>query len=173
MAENGGSLQLPKRKVLRRLYEPLLLLSALGQVRGERIKKNIEPDITEVDHTKARRSFADGLAYISSYDKDPDLVTAVALERAPSGVIVWLAANAGVQPKVKAFIQSVLNDLNTVAIQSTAIERRNKGIELYEPILTDVINFNEKRLGVYDNKIKKLISSCFPTINEASKYTGQ
>ena len=33
-----------KRKVLRRFCEPLLLLSALGQIRGERIKSEINID---------------------------------------------------------------------------------------------------------------------------------
>jgi hypothetical protein len=173
MAQDSGSIIQLRSKVLRRLYEPLVLLNALGPVRGERIKKSLEPDITEVNHAKARRSFADGIAYISAYDKTPDLVTAAALEKAPSGVIVWLAANADIKPEVRTFVQGILDKLNDVAIQPTAIARSDRGKELYDTILTDTVNFNKARLRVYDDKIKKLTSLCFPTGHNLSKTGGQ
>ena len=68
-----------KRKVLRRFYEPLWLLSALGQIRGERIKSEINIDPLSPNIQKLRRSFVDRIAYIHASEKEPSRVTAVAL----------------------------------------------------------------------------------------------
>ena len=57
------------RKLLRRFYEPLLLLSALGQIRGQRIKPESDANSISPNIQKLRRSFVDGIAYICAYEK--------------------------------------------------------------------------------------------------------
>ena len=48
------------RRLLRRFYEPLLLLDALGPVRGDQIKSEIRLNEVDGDTQKLRRAFADG-----------------------------------------------------------------------------------------------------------------
>jgi hypothetical protein len=173
MADSRGSLIESRRKVLRRLYEPLLLLSALGQVRGERIKKHVEADTTELDKVKARRSIADGIAYICAYDKIPECVTAAALEQSPSGVILWLAANGGIIPKVQEFIEDILGKLNEVPTQNSAFTRNRRAEEIQNVLLTSVIDFNEARLRIYCKQVRSTVKECEPILTEVSRRTGE
>jgi hypothetical protein len=169
MSDAEGKLVELRRKVLRRFYEPLLLLNALGQVRGERIKPAPDSDLSGPSHRNIRRSFADGIAYISAYDKGPDYVMATALEKSPQGTVVWLAANAEITPKVFAFLQSIWDDLGNIAAQSNASERRQMGMQIFENLLTRVIAFNEARLQLYCKMVQGFAKTCLSIIRE----TGQ
>jgi hypothetical protein len=163
MSATDGVLVELKRKVIRRFYEPLLLVNALGQVRGVRIKPELDSATSEPNHQKTRRSFADGVAYICAYDIGPDFVTTAALESSPEGVIVWLAANKAVKPKVFTFLKGmkgVLDDLSNVAIQRSARERYPAGVQLQEVLETKVVAFSEARLLVYYRRARTLIRTC-------------
>jgi len=86
-----------RHKVTRRFYEPLLLLHALGPIRGERIKSEIMPDDPESNHIQLRRSFTNAIAYICAYQKEPDYVTAAALEKTSQGIVVWPCTNVDIE----------------------------------------------------------------------------
>jgi hypothetical protein len=167
MSKVEGELVELRWKVLRRFYEPLLLLHALGQIRGARIKPELNFDLSGPNHQKIRRSFADGIAYISAYDKGPDYVTASALEKSPQGIIVWLAANAEIKPEVVTFLGSVLDDLGHIAVQSSASERQRIGLQMNEDLLTRIVTFNKNRLQVYYGTAKKFTATCLTVIQEA------
>jgi hypothetical protein len=166
MPEQPGRVVPLRRKVLRRFYEPLLLLNALGQIRGERIKPELNPDTPASSHQKTRRAFADGIAYICAYERGPDCVTATALESSPQGVIVWLATNTPINPKVTTFLQGILKDLALIAEQRDAIERRQLGETLRETLLTRIITFNSTRLSSYHHLINGFAKDCIPLIQQ-------
>jgi hypothetical protein len=169
MSKVEGELVQLRRKVLRRFYEPLLLLHALGQVRGARIKPELNFDTSGQNHQKIRRSFADGIAYISAYEKGPDYVTASALEKSPQGIIVWLAANADIKPEVITFLESVLEDLGHIAAQSNASDRQQIGIQMKESLLTRIVTFNKNRLQAYYKTAKGFTVTCLAVIREAGQ----
>jgi hypothetical protein len=164
MSQAEGGLVGLKRKVLRRFYEPLLLLNALGQVRGNRIKPDPDSATSGSNLRKTRRSFADGIAYICAYNKGPDYVTATALERSPQGTIVWLAANSEVESKVLDFLQDVLDVLGNIATQSNREERYRLGEQMKDNFLTKIVVFNEARLRSYYSRTKSLFEACLPVL---------
>jgi hypothetical protein len=173
MSATEGVLVELKRKVLRRFYEPLLLLNALGQVRGSRIKPELDSATSEPNHQKIRRSFADGIAYICAYNIGPDFVTAAALESSPEGVIVWLAANAAVKPKVFTFLKGVLDDLSYVAIQRDASERYRAGLRIQEALVAKVVAFSEARLRVYYKRARTFIRACLTTLGDSDQLISK
>ena len=146
-----------RQKVLRRFYEPLLLLDALGEVRGQRIKPEAVEDTTYTNITKHRRSFADGIAYICSYQRGPDWVTAVALERLPGTIRVWLTANEDIKSEVFEFLEGILLQIQSVSELEGEASRRTACEQNLDQATTDVLAFNTPRLLSYF----KLISSKF------------
>jgi hypothetical protein len=148
-------------KVARRFYEPLLLLHALGTIRGGRIKPEIVPETTGTNHTQIRRSFADTIAYICAYKKGPDYVTAAALEKTPRGVVVWLAANSEIGENVKVFLGDVLAQVRDV-VDLDDMEEQQQAAQLAKENLSRMItNFHIPRLEVYRKKIiTDLIQPC-------------
>lgn len=173
MSDTGHEVAQVRRKLLRRFYEPLLLLNALGQIRGKRIKPDLEAYTLGASHQKLRRSFVDGIAYISSYEKGPDHVTAAALERSANGVVVWLAANGTIHPRVIEFLKEILADIHTISNQATANERHVQGHEMQEELLTRVIAFNEPRLRAYYNLVHSYSLRCLPAIKQEINSTSK
>jgi hypothetical protein len=171
MSEVEGKLIELRRKVLRRFYEPLLLLHSLGQVRGARTKPELHFDSSGPNHQKIRRSFADGIAYICAYDKGPDYVTASALEKSPEGIIVWLAANAEIKPKVITFLERTLDDLSHIAAQGDSSDRQRTGLQSQENILTRIVAFNQNRIQAYYKLAKSFTTSCLAIIREHCQST--
>lgn len=162
-----------KRKVLRRFYEPLLLLSALGQIRGERIKSEINTDTLSPNIQKLRRSFVDGIAYICAYEKLPSRVTAVALEKTPQGIMVWLAANEKVGEKVIRFLEDVLSDIQRISELNDRESRQREGERTKEDLTSKVIAFNAPRIQIYyDLVVQKRAPACLEIISEGHGNSG-
>jgi hypothetical protein len=154
-------------KVTRRFYEPLLLLDALDSIRGGRIKHKIVSDDTETNHTKVRRDFSDTIACICAYKKEPDYVTATALEKTPQGVVVWLAANAKVEDKVVNFLKAVLVHVQKVAEQDDAENRQQAAMSAMEKLSSEITSFHSPRLEVYVSTItKNVIKPCQDVLTE-------
>ncbi|CZR51077.1 uncharacterized protein PAC_00952 [Phialocephala subalpina] len=146
-----------EHKVTRRFYEPLLLLHALSPIRGERIKPEIIPDDPGSNHIQLRRSFTNAIAYICAYEKGPDYVTAVALEKTPQGVVVWLGANADVEEEVVTFLEEILACVHRV-VEKNSVEDLHQEASLATQRLASMIaEFQAPRLNAYRADI---INSC-------------
>ena len=154
---NEAMVQL-RHKVLRRFYEPLLLLSALGQMRGERTKSEIT-DTLSPNIQQLRRSFQDGIAYICAYEKEPSRVTAVALERTPQGITVWLAANENIREHVVQFLECVLSDIRRIAEPSDKDSRLKEGERVKDDLTSRVIAFNTHRINVYYGQVVRILEA--------------
>jgi hypothetical protein len=161
-------------KVARRFYEPLLLLDALGTIRGGRLKPEPISDSTKTNHTQLRRSFADTIAYICAYKKGRDNVTAAALERTPREVIIWLAANTKIDDKVIDFLKKVLAQVKKVSGQDDP-ECRQQAAQLAEESLISMItSFHTPRLTTYYmNIIKDLIQPCQEVLAQYYNNSGK
>lgn len=161
-----------RRKVLRRFYEPLLLLHSLGPIRGERIKSEANINTLSPNIHRLRRSFVDGLAYICSYEKGPSCVTAVALEKIPQGIVVWLAGNETVGKQVIRFLESVLSDVQRISELNDRDVRLREGERIEEDLTSRIIAFNTSRLTYYNQMARKRASECFKIISEGHGYSG-
>jgi hypothetical protein len=146
-----------RHKVTRRFYEPLLLLDALGAVRGGRIESGKIPDDSGSNHTQLRRSFVDAIAYICAYNKGPGFVTAAALEKTPQGIVVWLAANSNVEQRVVAFLENILESVRRVADQDNVEELNQAALLATQTILSMIVDFQRPRLEIYR---KQIIKAC-------------
>lgn len=161
-----------RHKVLRRFYEPLLLLSALGQIRGERIKPAIDADTPSPNLQRLRRSFVDGIAYICAYEKDPGRVTAAALEKTPQGITVWLAANAKIGVNVIQFLETVLSDIQRIAELNNRESRQREGEKTVEYLTSRIVAFNEPRIRAYYDLVRKLVPTCLRVISVEGVESG-
>ena len=161
------------RKVLRRFYEPLLLLNALGQIRGKRIKPESDPNSLSPNIQKLRRSFVDGIAYICAYEKGSRRVTAAALEKTPQGITVWLAANEKLEEKVIQFLETVLSDIQRIAELDDRESRHRKGEQTVEDLTSRVVAFNAPRIQTYCEQVaRKHAPACLDTISKGGMKSG-
>jgi hypothetical protein len=173
MATDANRIDL-RYKVVRRFYEPLLLLHALGPIRGGRIKAGVVSDNTGINHTQLRRSFADAIAYICAYKKGPNYVTAAALERTPQGVVVWLAANSKIEEKVIEFLDDVLIHVQGIVDRDDGEDRQQAAELAAEKLSSMITNFHMPRLEVYHRKIvEHLIQPCQEVLAEYCKKYGK
>lgn len=95
------------QKYQRRLYEPLALLAALGQVQGERIESiHLSLSDTNVDITLERRRILEELCKMCDFRKGGDTVTAMALEATPP--TYWVATSEPGSRLTKPFLERIL-----------------------------------------------------------------
>ncbi len=168
-----GRLQLSP-KLVRRFYEPVLLLHALDEIRGRRMKPATNLEDPDLDSRKARRAFTDGIAYICAYDKGPNFVTAVGLEKSPQGVDVWLAANNSIEQGVIPFLEDILQCLQQIGVQDNVIERDRAGKAAVDLLSSKITTFNTPKLGYYYNLIKRrYVQPCLSIIRELCNASGK
>ncbi|OJI84215.1 hypothetical protein ASPTUDRAFT_120671 [Aspergillus tubingensis CBS 134.48] len=144
----------PRR--LRRLYEPLSLLQTLGNVRGWRIRApDIPQDYSGFNAIKSHRSFVDALAYACAYKKEPAYVTAVALEKRPEEIVVWLAANKNVEDTVVSFAQDVLRIVQWLARNPSAQLGTEDGQQTLNLLTSRVLCFNAPKIYAYYEQVMR------------------
>ncbi len=164
----------PSRKVLRRFYEPLLLLSALGQMRGERLKSESHTNSMSPNIQKLRRSFVDGIAYICAYEIGPRRVTAATLERTPQGITVWLATNEKIGEKVVEFLKDVLSDIQRIAEPDDRENRQKEGGQTLKHLTSRIVSFNAPRIQTYYEQVaRKHVAACLDTISKGCMESGR
>ena len=163
-----------KSKLLRRFYEPLLLLEALDQTRGERSKPENDIEDAGPSHRKIRRSFIDDIAYICAYKKGPDHVTAATLERTPQGTTVWLASNTDIESRVVKFLEGILLELQQIANYNASEASRQATFRIKESILSRITTFLTPKLEVYYERIcKRYIPICLDVIGSKCEKTSK
>ena len=161
-----------RRKVLRRFYEPLLLLNSLGQIRGPRIKSEANSNALSPNIHELRRAFVNDIAYICAYEKSPHCVTAVALEKTPQGITVWVAANEKLKEKVIQFLKSVLSDIQRISKLSDRDSRQREGDRIEEELTSRTIIFNTSRILTYYKQVVEQVPKCVEIIGEGHKKSG-
>ncbi|KAI2847850.1 hypothetical protein CBS147343_9232 [Aspergillus niger] len=150
----GDPLMSHSSRRLRRLYEPLSLLQTLGNVRGLRIRAcDIPQDNSGFNAIKSHRSFVDALAYACAYKKEPAYVTAVALEKRPEEIVVWLAANKNVEETVVSFAQDVLRIVQWLARNPSAQLSTEDGQRSLNLLTSRVLHFNAPKIYAYYEQI--------------------
>ena len=162
-----------RRKVLRRFYEPLLLLNALGQNLGKRIIAEAVIDTLSPNIQKLRRSFADGVAYICAHEKESKCVIAAVLEKTPQGITVWLAANETIGEKVVQLLEKVLSDIQRISELNDRFDRQREGERAKKEPTPRIIAFNKSRiLTYYKQMAQDLAPMCLEIIRKGYEKSG-
>ncbi|KAM5342374.1 hypothetical protein ACJ41O_013340 [Fusarium nematophilum] len=97
----------PYHKVLSRLSEFLALFYLVKRAEGPPVITNHDPSSLQA----TRRRFLKNLCFICDYKKGGDTTTSIAVEDQPDCFKFWVAANVAPDPKVIAFLNSILDSL--------------------------------------------------------------
>lgn len=145
-----------RAKLLRRFYEPLVLLRVLDPSRGSRIPRYTSDVACEEE--ELRRSFIDSVAYICDYKKGGDTFTAAAMQKEPAGVRIWLAANNPIQEKTLRFLHDVLDCLAAITVSNRASTEDSLAVR--------IIDFNKKRLETYKSFVRRSLRECLERLEK-------
>ncbi|KAI7969355.1 hypothetical protein EIK77_002425 [Talaromyces pinophilus] len=97
-------------KIMRRFYEPLCMLRALGQTRGAHTRQPPSTDAT----IETRRRFLENLCYICDFTRGGESCTAIGLEERPDKYQFWVSSNDQI-PKIVEFLNEALKFLYRVS----------------------------------------------------------
>lgn len=161
----------PVDRLLKRFYEPLVLLHVLDP-NGERRTPRRAVDVTDtpdMELRELRRTFLDQLAYVCDNTKGGDTVTAMALEAQPSGVIFWVASNSGVSTGTTSFLRKVLGTLQGLTLCRT--ESARNFIE--DEVSQMCIEFGLRRVKVYQTLMRKPLQRCLATLRRSGESEGE
>ncbi|OJD14661.1 hypothetical protein AJ78_05014 [Emergomyces pasteurianus Ep9510] len=133
-------------RLLRRFYEPLVLLHTLGPTRGAH---------TSPVPLSPRRSFLNELAYVCDYDKGGDTVTAIGLESTPQGCTFWVASNTWAAAKmIVPFLNILLQTLKFIANSPVSGDRDSgRIVEL-------CVAFGARRIKKYKLLLSRELQGC-------------
>jgi hypothetical protein len=148
-------------KRFKRFYEPLVLQYVLGQTRGPHTSSAPVDERYEETDRKIQRLLVDSLAYFCEYEKGGERVTAMALEKTPTGrVIFWIAANKLNKDKVIPFLQQILNSLAGLNPDAdhTALE---------ESIFEQAVKFGKSRVKDYRGFLKNALNACIMVLDKS------
>ncbi|KAI9744848.1 MAG: hypothetical protein M1818_001773 [Claussenomyces sp. TS43310] len=148
----------PEDKLLKRFYEPLVLLHVLDRQDEQRISRSGVDDscLPDIQVRELRRILLDQLAYICDYLKGGATVTAMALETRPSGLIIWLASNDKPKPKVVTFLREVLDLLTSLSDSDSEHARARVEADLAQKIIA----FNLKKIKAYRDLMRPHLHRC-------------
>ena len=157
---NGG-------KLLKRFFEPLMLLAALGQVQGERIASGpLGLETSDASTFMQRRRILSDLCAMCDFKKGGETVTAIALEAHPGGPVYWLATNGPARNKVVTFLKETLEALGPTDsgnIEDGRLEKLEKDLfmrftEFNRPRLVSTWLFLQKSIGEELERISNVSS---------------
>ncbi len=97
-------------KLLRRFYEPLILLSVLDPTRGAH-RPDLITDRGLQGREKLWRNFLDQLSFLCDAKKGGDTVTAIAAQRTVDHTVLWLASNSNARNRAKHHVEWILSQL--------------------------------------------------------------
>jgi hypothetical protein len=160
----------PEDRLLKRFYEPLVLLHVLDRNGEQRTPRSLEiTDSSEMQLRDLRRTFLDQLAYVCDNIKGGDTVTAIALEAQPSGTVFWVAANNGVSTRTADFLDKVLCTLQSLAMCQTESARSATEAELSQMC----IEFGIRRVKAYQALMRKPLQQCLTNLKRSGEQAGE
>jgi hypothetical protein len=160
----------PGTKLLRRFYEPLVLLHVLDPNGEERILHALEhTDTVNMQLCELRRTFLNQLAYVCDYITGGDTVTAIALEAQPSGVIFWVTSNTEVSPATRLFLHGILTTLQSLGFSQTD----DSTVTAEAEIAQRCIEFNIRRVKTYQTFMRRSLDQCLVALRCSGKPAGE
>lgn len=143
-------------KLLRRFYEPLILLSVLDPTRGAQ-RPDLITDRGLQGRQKLWRSFLDQLSFLCDAKKGGDTVTAIAAQRTVEHTVFWLASNSNARRKAKNHVEWILSRLNN--LYEADLEET---VRIENDITTRCIEFSSARINTYVTFLLKDLKKARP-----------
>lgn len=143
-------------KLLRRFYEPLILLSVLDPTRGAQ-RPDLITDRGLQGRQKLWRSFLDQLSFLCDAKKGGDTVTAIAAQRTVEHTVFWLASNSNARRKAKNHVEWILSRLNN--LYDVDLEET---VRIENNITTRCIEFSSARINTYVTFLLKDLKKARP-----------
>ena len=154
-------------KLLRRFYEPLILLSVFDPTRGARDgDPPTEPDLR--DERKLWRDFLDSLALVCDSEKGGDTVTAVAAEQVVGDPLFWLASNSNARLKARDHLLWIFGRLNKLCGARADIQD-----DVRAEITTRCIQFSAKRVKAYASWLVKSVRKVKQSLAGSRNWEGK
>jgi hypothetical protein len=137
-------------KLIKRFYEPLVLLRVLSQVQGNKIRNQAWATgaLEDTPGFEMRRKVMHALCDMCDYLKGGDTVTAMAMEDLPNGPQYWITTNDRPQ-KIRDFLHEILRMLESRAL-STSADCLTFKASLFEKF----VNLQRTRLKFYQKQLK-------------------
>lgn len=152
----------PYDRLLARFYEPLFLLKALGQTRGEHTSEPLSRDTGQAH----RRRFLLNLSYICDFKKGGDSCTAIALEDSSTCYRFWIASNKE-NERIVDFVREALSMLrDTEALPSSSLARAKSQFVLY------CAEFADDRIKQEGKLLRREAQRSVSTLLEQRSETG-
>ncbi|TLD03691.1 uncharacterized protein PgNI_11571 [Pyricularia grisea] len=150
-------------KLLRRFYEPINLLFALGKTRGER---TITSENDGTDEFK-RRQFLNDLAYICDFTKGGATTTAIAVEDCAEQYIFWFALNATgvVADRAERFLGTSLSTIQQSLGDETAAAKEQST----QRLTADSMQAAKSRVTTELRFLQQHINRCIPKLQEGAQ----
>ena len=156
----------PNMKLLRRFYEPLVLLRVLDPTRGAD-----RPDlITERgldENSKLWRNYLDQLSFICDSEKGGDTVAAIAAQRTNDMPIYWLASNSNSRNKARDHLVWIFARLNLLYSASPISIH-----QLQKEINARCIEFSSQRIKTYVTLLLKAIVQAKRITKDSTNHEG-
>ena len=154
-------------RLLRRFYEPLVLLGALDPTRGAE-RPDLVADRGIDGQQKLWRNFLDQLAWLCDSEKGGDTVTAVACQKIEEHSVFWVAANSKFKQKSRDHLNWVLSSLNSLyaAEPESTSALKNK-------IWTRCITFSCSRIETYTAWLLHDIKEAREAVKQAISSEGR
>jgi hypothetical protein len=153
-------------KLLRRFYEPLVLLKVLDPTRGAH-----RPDlVTERgldDNSKLWRNYVDQLLFVCNFDKGGDTVTAVAAQQTNEAPIYWLASNSNSRQKARDHLLWIFACLDRLNVSSPI-----SITQLQDEITARCINLSSDGIKTYLTYLLQATRKAKRTTKELMNHEG-
>lgn len=153
-------------KLLRRFYEPLVLLSVLDPTRGAQ-RPDLITDRGLDEKSKLWRNYVDQLSFVCDSDKGGDTVTAVAAQQTTEAPIFCLASNSNSRKRARGhliWIFARLERLHTASSKYTA--------QLQDEINARCIEFSSERIKIYSTWLLQAIRKVKSTNEKLMSHKG-
>ena len=154
-------------KLLRRFYEPLVLLHVLDPTRGAE-RPDLITDRGLDEYSKLWRNFVDQLSWLCDSEKGGDTVTALGAQRTVQGPIFWLASNSNSRKKARGHLTWIFAQLNRLYVGDTI-----PVLELENLITTHCINFSSRRIKTYTTWLLRCIRKAMRAMNKMMTSEGE
>lgn len=147
----------PYEKLIKRLFESMFVLKALGKTQDQHSLRRHNPD----DPVAVRRRFLTNLACVCDVHTAGKSVTALAVEELDEEYKFWVACNSSDQPDIVKFLNIVL------ALLKRYTSRNNEDKVTVQKALTRrCITFSETRIREEARILSNAAEKCIKNINQ-------
>ena len=154
-------------KLLRRFYEPLVLLAVLDPTRGAE-RPDLVTDRGIDGQQKLWRNFLDQICWVCDSEKGGDTVTAVACQKTEENPLFWVAANSKSRKKARDHLSWMLSRLSTLYTADCV-----PIILLENTMLTQCIIFSSSRIKTYTTWLLQDIRKAKKEMKQAVSSDGR